>query len=66
MQIIILSALIVAEVCTKDYWSVVKRGPLVVVRVAITVMKNHDQKQVGEEQVYLAYCRLTFLRTYFI
>ena len=25
------------------------------VRVSIAVMKHHDQKQVGEERVYLAY-----------
>jgi hypothetical protein len=29
--------------------------PFVLVRVTIAMMKHHDQKQLGEEKVYLAY-----------
>jgi hypothetical protein len=32
-------------------------------RVSITVVENHDQKQIGEERVYLSYASISLLIT---
>ena len=39
----------------EGHQGVVLQLRLVLVRVSIAVMKQHDQKQVGEERVYLVY-----------
>jgi hypothetical protein len=36
---------------------------LVLVRVTIAVMKHHDQKQIGEERVYVAYASISLFIT---